>query len=75
VGKICFVFNFVLQNAYTADACALTSKLPSLSLKDMTYCKADQHTAFTLLNRYDILYARHENDAGVGLGRRRLFLY
>jgi hypothetical protein len=33
-----------------------------------------QHTAFTLLDRYDIFYGGHEIDAGVGSGRRRLFL-
>jgi hypothetical protein len=25
-----------------------------------------QHTAFTLLDRYDLLYGGHKNDAGVG---------
>jgi hypothetical protein len=33
-----------------------------------------QHTAFTVLDRYDILYGRHKSDAGVGSGRRRRFL-
>jgi hypothetical protein len=33
-----------------------------------------QHTAFTVLDRYDKLYGAHENDAGVGSGRRRQFL-
>jgi hypothetical protein len=32
------------------------------------------HTAFTVLDRYDILYGGHESDAGVGSGRWRLFL-
>jgi hypothetical protein len=32
VGKICFVFDFILHTAYTVDARALTSILPSLSL-------------------------------------------
>jgi hypothetical protein len=32
VGKICFVFDFILHIAYTVDACALTSILPSMSL-------------------------------------------
>jgi len=32
VRKICFVSDFILHTAYTADACALTSILPSLSL-------------------------------------------
>jgi hypothetical protein len=32
---------FILHTAYTVDACALTSILPSLSLIDMTYCTAD----------------------------------
>jgi hypothetical protein len=27
-----------------------------------------QHTAFTELDRYDVLYAGHESDAGVGSG-------
>jgi hypothetical protein len=44
VGKICFVFDFILHTAYTADACALTSILPSLSLIDMTYFSADTKT-------------------------------
>jgi hypothetical protein len=33
-----------------------------------------QHSAFTVLHRYDILYAGHKSDAGVGTGRRRRFL-
>jgi hypothetical protein len=33
-----------------------------------------QHTAFTVLDRYDILYGGQEGDAGVGTGRRRRFL-
>jgi hypothetical protein len=33
-----------------------------------------QHTAFTVLDRYYILYAAHKSDAGVGLGRRCRFL-
>jgi len=28
LGKICFVFHFILHTAYTVDACALTSRLP-----------------------------------------------
>jgi hypothetical protein len=36
-GKICFVFDSILHTAYTADACALISILPALSLIDMTY--------------------------------------
>jgi hypothetical protein len=36
-----FVFDFILHTAYTVDACVLTRILPSLSLIDMTYCKAD----------------------------------
>jgi hypothetical protein len=31
-----------------------------------------QHTAFTVLDRYDIFYGGHKSDAGVGLGRRFL---
>jgi len=31
VGKICFVFDFILYTAYTVDACALTRILPPLS--------------------------------------------
>jgi hypothetical protein len=38
--KICFVFDFILHTAYTVDACALTSILPSLPLIDMIYCTA-----------------------------------
>jgi hypothetical protein len=41
IGKIGFVFDLILHAAYTVCACALTSILPSLSLIDMTYCKAD----------------------------------
>jgi hypothetical protein len=41
VGKICFVFVFIVNTAYTVDACALTSILPSLPLIDMIYCTAD----------------------------------
>jgi hypothetical protein len=41
VGKICFVFDFIFHSAYTVDACALTSILPSLSLIDMMYCTPD----------------------------------
>jgi hypothetical protein len=41
VGKICFVFDFILRTAYTVDACTLTSILPSLSLIDMICCTAD----------------------------------
>jgi hypothetical protein len=33
-----------------------------------------QHTVFTVLDRYDILYSGHKSDAGVGSGRRRRFL-
>jgi hypothetical protein len=33
-----------------------------------------QHTAFTVIRRYDILYAWHKRDVGVGSGRRRRFL-
>jgi hypothetical protein len=41
VGKICFVFDFILPTANTVDACALTSILPSLSLIDMIYFAPD----------------------------------
>jgi hypothetical protein len=33
-----------------------------------------QHTAFTVRDRYGILYAGHKSDVGVGSGRRRRFL-
>jgi hypothetical protein len=33
-----------------------------------------QQTVCTDLDTYDILYAGHKTDAGVGLGRRRRFL-
>jgi hypothetical protein len=33
-----------------------------------------QHTAFIVLDRYDILYGAHESDADVGSGRRNQFL-
>jgi hypothetical protein len=39
--RLCFVFDFILDTAYTVDACALTSILPSLSLIDMIYFTAD----------------------------------
>jgi hypothetical protein len=38
---MCFVFNVILHTAYTVDAYALPSILPSLSLIDMIYCTAD----------------------------------
>jgi hypothetical protein len=41
VGKICFVLDFILPNAYTVDACSLTIIQPSLSFIDMTYCTPD----------------------------------
>jgi hypothetical protein len=34
-------FDYILHTAYTADACALTSVLPSVSLTDMMYFTAD----------------------------------
>jgi hypothetical protein len=34
---MCLVFDFILHTAYSVDACALTSILPSLYLIDMTY--------------------------------------
>jgi hypothetical protein len=40
--RIYLVFDFILHTAYTVDACALTSILPSLSLIDMIYCKPDR---------------------------------
>jgi hypothetical protein len=40
VGKICFVFDFILLTVYIIDARALTSILPSLSLINMIYCTA-----------------------------------
>jgi hypothetical protein len=33
-----------------------------------------QYTAYTVLDKYDILYAGQKSDAGVGSGRRRRFL-
>jgi hypothetical protein len=45
VSKICFVFDFILHTAYTVEACALTSILPSLSLIDMVYCTPDTSDA------------------------------
>jgi hypothetical protein len=41
MGKICFVFSFILQTVYTVDTCALTSTLPPLSSIDMIYCTAN----------------------------------
>jgi hypothetical protein len=34
-----------------------------------------QYTAFTVLDRYDTLYAVHKSDAGFVSGRRRRFLH
>jgi len=34
-----------------------------------------QHTDFSVLDRYDILYSGHKSDAGVSSGRRGRFLY
>jgi hypothetical protein len=36
-----FVSDFIVHTAYTANACALTSVLPSPSLIDMIYCTAE----------------------------------
>jgi hypothetical protein len=33
-----------------------------------------QHTALTVLDKYDILYGGHKSYAGVGFGRLRRFL-
>jgi hypothetical protein len=41
VGKICFVFDFILHKPYTVDPCALTSILPSVSFIDLVYCTPD----------------------------------
>jgi hypothetical protein len=38
---MCFVFDFILHTAYTVDAGALTSIMPSLSLMDMIYIATD----------------------------------
>jgi len=38
-----------------------------------TRLRAYQHIAFTVLDRYDMLFGGHKSDAGVGLGRRCLF--
>jgi len=32
------------------------------------------HTAFSVLEKYDILYDGYKSDGGVGSGRRRRFL-
>jgi hypothetical protein len=37
-------------------------------------CTLNRYTAFTVLDRYDSLYALHKGDAGVGSGCRRRFL-
>jgi hypothetical protein len=44
IGKIGFVFDLILQAAYIVGACAFTSIVPSLSLVDMIYFKADTKT-------------------------------
>jgi len=36
--------------------------------------RAYQHTAFSVLDRYDILYGGHKSDTGVSSVRRRRFL-
>jgi hypothetical protein len=41
VGLGLFRFRFFIHTAYTVDACALTSILPSLPLIDMMYFTAD----------------------------------
>jgi hypothetical protein len=41
VGKIWFVIDYILHTAYTIDACALTSYVPSLPLIDMVDFTAD----------------------------------
>jgi hypothetical protein len=41
VGKIFYVFDFILHTAYTVDACAVIRILPTLSLIDMINCTAD----------------------------------
>jgi hypothetical protein len=38
VGKICFVFDFILHTACTEDESALTTIQPSLSLIDVIHC-------------------------------------
>jgi hypothetical protein len=45
VRKICFVSDFILYTAYTVDACAIVSTLPSLSLIGMVYFTADTSDA------------------------------
>jgi hypothetical protein len=37
VGKICFVFDFILHTSFTVVVCALTNILPSLCLVDIEY--------------------------------------
>jgi hypothetical protein len=54
MGKICFVFDFILHTAYTVDACALTSTLPSLPLIDMTYCTADTKATLASVQGVDV---------------------
>jgi hypothetical protein len=41
IGTSLCALDYCMKTAYIVDACALTSLLPSLSLIDMTYCKAD----------------------------------
>jgi hypothetical protein len=36
-----FIYDFIFHTAYTVDACAFISILPSLSLINMIYCTAD----------------------------------
>jgi hypothetical protein len=46
------------------------SKLCIYSIRMRTYL----HTAFTVIDRYDILIDGHKSDASVGSGCRRRFL-
>jgi hypothetical protein len=41
VGKICFVFDFILHTAYILESCVFTGILPSLPLMDIMYCMPD----------------------------------
>jgi len=49
---ICFIFYVILRTAYTADACALTNVLPSLSFIDMIYFSMDTKRQCVVVDFY-----------------------
>jgi len=49
VGKVCFFFVFIRHTAYTVDACAPTSILPSLYFIDMVCSTAGTKATLALV--------------------------